>query len=147
MLKIYKLTNEDGLNYIGKTKCKYLSSRLAVHKSQAKTNRKINKCSSSILFVSKVKIELLEETTDPTRELYFINKISCVNKNKPTISYKETKKNWCNKNPQYHNDYYHKNKDKINEKIKCECGKFFCKSSKSHHIQTKFHKENICIVI
>jgi len=144
-MKIYKLTNEEGLIYIGKTTQKYLSTRLAVHKSQALTSRKINKCSSYILFSSNVKIELLEETEDKTRELYYINLYDCVNKFKTGLSYKSTKKNWIDKNPQYFNEYYKKNKNNINEKYKCDCGMIICKTSKSKHIKTKNHKINIII--
>tara|TARA_R110002012_G_scaffold20048_2_gene71430 strand:- start:1450 stop:1935 length:486 start_codon:yes stop_codon:yes gene_type:complete len=143
-MKIYKLTNEQGLIYIGRTTCKYLSSRLAIHKSQALTSRKIFKCSSYILFSSNVKIELLEETEDKTRELYYINLYDCVNKLKSGLSYKETKKNWIKKNPEYYNLYYHKNKPG-QEKIVCECGMVICKYSKSNHIKTKYHKKNIII--
>jgi len=144
-MKIYKLTNEEGLTYIGKTTYKYLSSRLAIHKSQANTSRKIRKCSSYLLFVSKVKIELLEETDDATRELYYINKYDCVNKQQTSLLSKETKKNWYKKNPQYYNDYYRNNKTKINEKYKCECGMIICKSSKPKHIKSANHKNNIVI--
>ena len=112
-MKIYKLTNEEGLIYIGKTNCKYLSTRLAVHKSQALTSRKINKCSSSILFNSNVKIEFLEETEDKLKELYYINLYDCVNKMKTGLTYKESKKNWNKNNPEYYNLYYNNNKETI----------------------------------
>lgn len=143
-MKIYKLTNEEGLIYIGKTNCKYLSSRLSVHKSQALTSRKIKKCSSYILFSSNVKIELLEETEDKTRELHYINIYDCVNKMKTGLSYKQTKKNWINKNPDYYNLYYAKNKNGL-KKIICECGMEICKSSKSRHIKRSSHKKNIIL--
>ena len=143
-MKIYKLTNQKGQIYIGKTNYKYLSQRLAVHKSQANTNRNIYKCSSSILFTSNVKIELLEETEDKSRELYYINLYDCVNKQKTTLNYKESKKNWLNKNPNYNKNYYKINKPG-KKKIICECGLTICKYSKSNHIRSKIHKKNIII--
>lgn len=149
MMKIYKLTNEDGLIYIGKTNSKYLSSRLSVHKSQAKTKRNINKCSSVELFKNnkKVKIELLEETDDKLKELYYINLYECVNKMKTGLTYKETKKNWVNKNPDYYNEYQKRTevKEKRKEKVKCICGDIICKYSISNHLKSKIHKKNIIL--
>jgi len=143
-MKIYKLINEEGLIYIGKTNNKYLSSRLAVHKSQALSSKKKYKCSSYILFTSNVNIELLEETEDNLKELYYINLYDCVNKMKTGTSYKETKKNWNNKNPEYYNLYYSKNKNGL-QKIVCDCGITICASSKSRHIRTNIHKKNIVL--
>jgi ABC-type ATPase with predicted acetyltransferase domain len=38
------------------------------------------------------------------------------------------------------NDYYHKNKDKINAKIECNvCGVVYTKSHKASHCKSKFH--------
>jgi len=143
-MKIYKLENEDGLIYIGKTTCKYLSSRLAVHKSQALTERNINKCKSKILFDNnkKVKIELLEITEDSNRELYYIEKYNCVNKMKTGLSYKETKKNWNEKNPEYYKNYFRKTQ-RNKKKYKCFCGTILCITSKSRHEKSQIHKNNI----
>ena len=141
-MKIYKLINENNLVYFGKTKSKYLSSRLAVHKSQALTERKINKCKSKILFEnnSTVKIELLEEFDNDdklfiaNREKYYIENFDCINKCIPN----NTKKRVYNYD---FNKYYHDNKHKIKslQKYKCDCGMEIQRVSKYRHIKTKFH--------
>ena len=143
-MKIYKLVNEDGLTYIGKTNCKYLSSRLSVHKSQALTERNIKKCTSEKLFRNnkKVKIELLEITDDKQREAYYIEKFDCVNQIKSGLPYVVTKKNWLIKNPNYYKNYYDKNKPN-SKKYTCECGAIICKGSKGRHEKTNNHKNSI----
>ena len=140
-MKIYKLVNEEGLIYIGKTTSKYLSTRLAIHKSQALTKRNINKCTSSILFNnnSKVKIILLEETTDNKKELEYINLYDCVNKNKTGLALNETKKNWLEKTPNYYKEYNKKKHAWVNKTFKCECGKILKNCSKTKHLLTKSH--------
>ena len=148
-MKYYKLENEDGLIYIGVTKSKYLSQRLAVHKSQALTDRNIRKCASAELFKNgkKVSIELLEETNenDKTIELKYINQYNCVNKMKTGLDYKQTKKNWREKNPEYHNDYYHKT-SYYSKQIECECGAIIKRFSLCNHKKSNIHYNNLMLL-
>ena len=140
-VKIYRLTNEDGLNYIGKTTCKYLCQRFAVHKSQALTIRNINKCKSSQLFENGKKVEIfLEEELEcddkdfvRIKEQEYIDKYNCVNKLNPGNSYKQSKQNWLSKNPSYYTNYYDKNKEKINKQWTCNCGLTMLFSSQYRH--------------
>ena len=43
-------------------------------------------------------------------------------------------------------EYYLKNKQKILQKIKCECGKFICKNQINRHKRTKIHKTYLCLL-
>ena len=45
------------------------------------------------------------------------------------------------RNKEYNNDYYEKNKDKLKSKIKCECGREYTKTNHSQHIKTSIHKK------
>jgi hypothetical protein len=38
------------------------------------------------------------------------------------------------------NNIYEKNKDKINEKITCECGSSYTRQNKSQHLKSNKHK-------
>ena len=59
-------------------------------------------------------------------------------------------KTWTNKNgdvrnveynqKKYNDNYYLKNKDKLNQKCDCDCGCKYSLSNKSSHLKTKFHK-------
>ena len=145
--KIYLMTNEKGLKYVGKTTCKYLSERFAVHKSQAKTKRNINKCTSHLLFDCEVKIELLEETTgdDETIKLLegkYIQEIDCVNKCVAGRTFKETKQNWVKNNPDYFKEYQRKNHSTTSgKKYYCECCEIeMLNTSKYRHFKTDAHK-------
>tara|TARA_R110000787_G_scaffold81752_2_gene177115 strand:- start:57 stop:524 length:468 start_codon:yes stop_codon:yes gene_type:complete len=91
MVKIYRIVdNTNGNIYIGKTKQKYLSSRLAKHKYTTKKNT--NRCMSrEIIKNGDYKIELIEETEDKTRERYWIENTECINKALPG----RTTKEWC----------------------------------------------------
>ncbi len=152
-MRFYKLVNEDGLEYYGSTTCKYLSSRLSVHKSQAKTKRSIGKCTSAKLFENdkKVKIILLMETDETDKqklkdiERKFIEDNDCVNKIKIGLPYKDTKKNWLKKNPNYYRDYKIKNHSKTNgKKYYCECCKVeMLNTGKYRHFKTQGHKNNV----
>ena len=149
-MKFYKLINEDGLIYVGSTNCKYLASRLAVHKSQALTHRLINKCKSEILFRDnkKVEIKLLYETDETDKqtlkdiERKYINENDCVNKIQVGLDYQESKKNWLNKNPHYFRDYQRKNPDKTTKKkwVCPECNLEMLNTSKYRHYKRHHNK-------
>jgi hypothetical protein len=116
MLKIYKIIdNTNGNVYIGKTKQKYLSSRLSVHRSGAKNCRS---CSSyEIIKNGDYKIELIEETEDDSRERYWVENTVCVNKNIPGRTGKEWGKEYYKVNKEeikkYKKVYRKDNKEKI----------------------------------
>ena len=97
--KIYKIISNCGdLIYVGSTTKKYLSSRLAQHKSKYKFYKKgtITKSTSFQLFDAyepeNCEIILIENVNCNTknelhaRERYYIDTLNCVNKNIPNRS-------------------------------------------------------------
>lgn len=87
--KIYKLTNDQGLNYIGSTKLN-LEKRLTRHKShflRFLNNPNLYNTAHEVFKGTGVKIELLEDLGDITKtkvmfkENDYIKNINCVNKN------------------------------------------------------------------
>ena len=121
MYKIYKITdNTNHKVYIGQTKQKLLSSRISGHVHDFKMG---HPCSSQkILKNNDWKYELIEETDDKSREIYWINKFpNCINKVKYTYNYKEYEKEY-NKNRIYNPDrskqYYEKNKQEVKKRMK-----------------------------
>ena len=116
MDKIYKIESvngEEGDIYIGSSKKKYLSSRLAEHKCLYKRwlDGKGHKYTSFKLFekygVDNVKIKLIEnviviktnELLD--RESFFIQTLACINKNIPN----RTRKEWEEANKEAIKEY------------------------------------------
>jgi hypothetical protein len=175
--KIYKIVcNVTDNQYIGST-CKSLCQRLANHRADYK--RYINGLSKNYITAFKIlenndyNIILLEYFPCDTkeelnaRERYYIETLSNINKNKPTITkeeiinngkiYREEHKEERNKYKienreeilKYHNEYYIKNKEKLqimmNKRINCECGKIYQAGNKSKHFKTKKHLK--CIEI
>ena len=124
--KIYKLwTHSNDEIYIGST-TQSLSQRLAKHKSDAKMTTKNHMCSSSVLFENegKVMIELIEEFSCENRmmackrEGELIRANSCINKNMPGRTHKESMKNWeeshKEQQKEYRKKYYLKSKEEKN---------------------------------
>ena len=155
--KIYKLSSPSAnIVYYGSTCEKYISTRLAKHRSDYKhylNNKGNNKgrytYSFKVLECEDYKIELLEKypcnNVDQleTRERWYIENNECVNKVIPT----RTKKEWEQDNREYileqRQEYRTNNKDKLNarasQKIVCQCG---CQIRRNHiarHIKTKKH--------
>ena len=107
MFKIYKIidnTNND--IYIGITKQKLLSKRLSQHKER------MNCMSSKIINNGDYKIQLIEETSDKSRERYWVENTYCINKQIPGRTKQEYyndnkerlsqyKKNWRENKKQY----------------------------------------------
>lgn len=159
--KIYKIipniTDDNNEVYIGSTTKKYLSERMASHRDNYKRWKegKVNKTSSFILFdkygVENCKIFLIEEikcnSKDELRakEAEYIRNHNCINKNIPNRSsidyYNEKMKDdsFKNKEQQRAKLKYQKNKEKLNEKYKCECGGFYTLINKKKHFDTKKH--------
>ena len=142
--KIYQIVDNTNNNvYIGST-CKTLKKRLAVHKSGYKRflNGLFHNIKSfDILKNNDYKIELLEDCEIKTkqelvsRERFYIKNNECVNNNIPGRYDKGTQ--------QYHKEYYETNKEKLEEKIICQCRGHYTYANKSHHIKTAKHQKNL----
>ena len=102
--KIYKVfsTLNNSVVYIGSTTKKYLSSRMAEHRSRYKLwkEKKVGKSMIYDIFdeygVDSCIIELLENINDYKnnllyRERYYIETLNTVNKNRPIITINERK--------------------------------------------------------
>ena len=147
--KIYKVVcSETGNVYIGST-IHSLSKRLINH------NYTSNRCETRHFIDPK--IELIEEYQCETkeqllwREREWIEKTDCVNNFRPIVTIKEKKeqrkrldyKRYELKKDiikQKRNEYYHKNKERINEKFNCECGGKYQYNSKARHLKSKKHQ-------
>ena len=149
--KIYKLvSSQTDKIYIGST-TKTLAQRLAHHKYDYKINHQIS--SKDLLMFDDCKIILIENFECNTveelraREYQLIqeNKNICVNLHMPS----RTNKDWYNDNKeltlQRSKDYYQANKEKINEKINCQCGGSYNRCTKARHEQSKKHLAFITI--
>lgn len=89
MVSVYKITDCNGLNYIGTTTQK-LSCRISGHRYAKKNDKRFN-CSSSQLNLDDCHVTLLETCDDENRknrEQYWIDNFECVNIY-PTIPFKE----------------------------------------------------------
>ena len=116
MYKIYKIVDNTNNNiYIGQTKQRLLSSRISTHKYDFKID---HPCSSQLILRNNDwRYELIVETDDITREIYWIqNTKNCINKIQYKYDYRESQKEY-NKtriyNPDRKKEYYIKNKERI----------------------------------
>jgi len=142
--KIYKIVdNTNGNIYIGSTIKKYLSSRLALHKSNYKRflEGKVKTCCSCKLIFENndydiILLELVNCNSNDelkARERYYMENNDCVNKNITGRTrkeyYKDNKEEIKEKSLKYYNEnkdkvleknknYYNKNKDIISQQIK-----------------------------
>jgi len=121
MIKIYCITDINGLNYVGKT-TKSLNQRLSVHRSKKKRGEY---CSSQKLDLYNCKMIVLEQCDNnisKQREQYWIDNIVCVNKYNTTFNTIEYMKQYRIKNKdntkKYNNQRYIDNRDKIKEQTK-----------------------------
>tara|TARA_R110002012_G_scaffold110678_1_gene255284 strand:- start:43 stop:540 length:498 start_codon:yes stop_codon:yes gene_type:complete len=148
--RVYKLTNHLGEVYIGSTRQKYLSNRLASHRYSYlnRTEKPSDGCrqrySSHILFdnadsLDEVKISLLEnvEANDvyelQNRERHYIQNTDCVNQVIPT----RTPKEWYDANAKDLNEKKKKNM------VKCECGNIVRADCLARHKKTLCHTINM----
>jgi len=123
MYKIYKIVdNTNGNVYVGQTK-NTLKYRISRHIYDY--NNKPKYLCSSVLILSNNDwcYELIEETQDITREIFWIqNTPNCINKTKYNFSYeewlvkykKESNKKWRDKNELHIKKYRDENKEKHN---------------------------------
>ena len=151
-LKIYKLvSNQTDDVYIGSTKLKYLSQRLAKHKNHFKDYKKgLHGYLSSFILCEydDVSIELIEENSSLDREGYYI-KITpeCINhriagrsKQQYYEDNKEKTDAYVKKWHEEHKEQVKKHKDKYQAKtITCECGLVVRFSSRNRHMKSKKH--------
>ena len=132
--KIYKMTCESGLVYIGST-VSSLNLRFSQHttpKNDCETKHFINP-----------KIELIENFPCETkqellwREREWFEKTDCVNKLRPITTSEENRK----LRRETGNKYREKNREIINEKFNCDCSGRFTRANKARHLKTKLHKD------
>lgn len=159
MYSIYKLSSCETDNvYIGITKTK-LSHRLAKHKNHYKRYTNNNGHWISAYHISKyldVKIELVEETDDKTRERFHIeNTENCINEKIPTRTQKEYHQENKQKRNEYSKQYAKNHKEQIagykkkhyEEKagidVLCECGRTYKKKHEKRHKSSKIHLDLI----
>jgi len=139
---------QDGDIYIGSTKLK-LNKRFTNHNTDYNSNN--NSCTSKILFekfsrefLEIIEIEKCNENDRLHREKFWIQKLKCVNKVIPLQTQKEYNIKNKEKRTDYNKKYREKNKEKIskqkNEKIYCECGGKYGRSSKTNHLNTIKHQ-------
>jgi hypothetical protein len=159
MYSIYKLSScETDEVYIGITKTK-LNHRLAKHKNHYKRYTNGTGHWISAYHISKyldVKIELIEETEDKTRERFYIeNTENCINEKIPTRTQKEYVEANKEKTNIYQKEYRESHKEKMSEykkkhykekagvDVMCECGRTFKKKHEKRHKAGKIHLDLI----
>jgi hypothetical protein len=108
MIKIYKLIYDNEIVYVGKT-------------TQRLERRKAAGYGDTVPFFKECLIELIEETTDVSREEYWIEKLrseghALLNKRGGETGL--DRKEWFENNKQYFKEYRENNKEKIKEYIK-----------------------------
>ena len=112
MVKIYCITDCNGLHYVGST-TQALSQRLSKHRSDKKIG---HYCSSSKLNLDDCQIDLLEqcELCDRSkRERFYINVIDCVNEYKLNFDREQWSEDNKEKVAQYKKQWREDNKEKI----------------------------------
>ena len=141
--RIYDNTNGDV--YYGST-ANVLRYRMGKHKSEAKEYKSKCKSKSIILNddyiyseVEKYPCNSKEELR--TRERYYIENFTCVNKYCPIRTAKERVDMMSEKNQKYRDDTQHQEERRKLEEIKmvCECGASIRKYGLSQHLLTKKH--------
>ena len=146
--KIYKiicnLTNEI---YIGST-CKPLARRLVEHicgfkrwkngkGDNVKSFQIIERDDYSIVLIENVNCETKEQLL--RRERFHIETNACINKCVPLRTLAEYRYEHKEFIVEQKKEYYLDNKEKLNEKIICECGGKYTHTHKAHHYKTIRH--------
>ena len=146
--RIYQLVCDDGYYYIGSTKNE-LRKRFWHHKHDAKTepDRKVYQHINRIGW-NNVKIVLIEEFCCKNKEELVKKEYEyiqlkrmdrfCLN----TCLYNDiTQYNEDNKDAikEYKGQWYESNKNKINEKVQCECGSIVSKQHMARHRTSNKH--------
>jgi len=150
--KIYKIVcNITGEVYYGSTTEKYLSSRLAKHKSQECLSKKIlDRCNYEMILIKNYpcnsKYELEEE------EKKYIKENECINYKIPHRTTKEYYEDNKEERKEYRRNRYKNNKEEIKkkqqEKILCDCGEMVMRSNIARHKKSMKHiKLTECLII
>ena len=159
MYSIYKLTSfKTDEVYIGITST-LLRKRLSQHRCDYKKYCNGTKHWVSSYHVCKyldVKIELIEETDDKTRERFYIeNTENCINERIPTRTHKEYHQINKEKRNKYSKEYRDSHKEQMSEykkkyykekagvDVMCECGNTFKKKHEKRHKASKKHNDII----
>ena len=160
MYSIYKLySSETDEVYIGITSSP-LKRRISKHKNDYKRycegKRKYRVSSFEICKYLDVKIELIEETDDKTRERFYIeNTENCINEKIPTRTQKEYVEANREKTNAYQKEYRDSHKEQMSEykkkhykekagvDVMCECGNTFKKKHEKRHKASKKHNDII----
>jgi hypothetical protein len=145
MVNIYKITDINGLCYVGSTR-QNIRHRLSNHTYRKKKGD--NCCSSHKLDLDNCEIEVLE-TCNPEiryeREKYYINTIDCVNTYNYTFDEKECRKQYAKDNKEklknYHKKWYNENKYKIKEYQENNKEKLKQYREKNKEYQKEYQKE------
>lgn len=116
MVNIYKITDCNGLIYVGSTR-QPIRYRLSSHTYEKNKGRR--NCSSHKLDLENCEIEVLEVCTPECRmerEKHYINIIDCVNINKMNGRNKEKRKEYQKEyHKKYKKEYQKDNREKLKE--------------------------------
>jgi hypothetical protein len=170
--KIYQIVNSDNDDvYVGSTTLKYLSQRLAKHKSEFNYWKKFPERTRSymtsfkILGCNGIDIELIEsypcngKDELHAREGYWIKKTkNCINSRiagRSQAEYAQDNKEKCDgykkkyadanqdKIKKHKKEYYEKNKKKFTIQHKCDCGGVYIYNHKTRHEKSSKHQSYI----
>ena len=165
--KIYKITSpHTDKIYIGST-TRPLNQRMHQHEYEFKKNN--YNCSSRLIFEygkckivlvedypcnNKYELEKKESSYMKSANVVNIRKIAGFSKNKEQVRkaskiYRDKHKDIMKKYRHDNNEkitknrkvFYDNNKEKYLQKVICECGSVYCRSSKTKHIATKKHQK------
>ena len=136
-MKIYKIVSEHSTKcYVGKT-TKTLPRRFGNHRSAYNRwwEMKDKWCSAiGLLMLGDCSIELIEETEDEQREVYWIQELDCVN----NVSFRFGGKSDPVKKRRYMVAYYERFKAHKGERVACDhCGTEVRRAGMRRHQQTK----------
>lgn len=163
---IYKVVcNKTSNVYYGST-TNDIKTRMYYHKSQYKRykqgKRKYKDTISVILELNDYSVSIVEKIQYNeykevlNREGFYIEKFDCVNKVKPARTRKQWREEHKQKQKEYMKDYmskeenkqrkkkldreyYNKIKDKLLEKVECECGSIVVRNGLTRHKKTSKH--------
>jgi len=150
---IYKIVSENtDLVYVGNTTQKYLSNRFSTHNVQyrryIKGLTKLWVSSFKVLEHGNCKCEMIEQTDDSSREMFWIKELNACNTKKLGLGKSGCpikKKEWAEKNKEhlkeYKKTYREKNRQKLRDnqktKKKCpHCNKMISGTNLKRHIKS-----------
>jgi hypothetical protein len=151
--KIYKIVSDKtDMIYIGST-ITTLNTRLSNHKVKNTNSKEIFEIDSNPKIILLEEYPCRNKRELETRERYYIENNDCINKNIPTRSKEESKKEYRNNHKEYNKEYYTNHIEEIKEyrskKYTCVCGVTISICNKAKHLKSKFHiyyTNNQCLV-